>query len=90
MTVLTVTLIALSTATLIFARSIHIIGPAQVGLVNKRFALRRLTSDDPIAFRGEAGYQAALLMPGLRFKLWPVHTVRRFPWVQVLRARSAW
>ena len=22
-------------------------------------------------------------MPGLRFKLWPIHKVRRFPWVQV-------
>lgn len=83
MTVMTVVLITLSAAIFVFARSIHIIGPAQVGLVNKRFALRKLTSDDPIAFRGEAGYQAALLMPGLRFRLWPVHTVRRFPWVQV-------
>jgi hypothetical protein len=28
--------------------------------------------DDPIAFHGEAGYQAVLLMPGLRFKIWPM------------------
>ncbi len=63
--------------------SIVSIGPAQVGLVTKRFARRRLTDDDPIAFHGEAGYQAELLMPGLRFKLWPVYGVQRFPWVQV-------
>ena len=35
------------------------------------------------AFRGEAGYQGRLLMPGLRFKLWPIFGVRKFPWVQV-------
>ena len=32
---------------------------------------------------GEAGYQAELLMPGLRFKLWPIFAVKKFPWVQV-------
>jgi uncharacterized membrane protein YqiK len=63
--------------------SVHLIGPAQVGLVNKRFALRKLPEDNPIAFRGEAGYQAEMLMPGLRFKLWPVFSVQKFPWVQV-------
>ena len=70
-------------ALLVLVQSIVLIGPAQVGLVNKRFARRRLADDDPIAFHGEAGYQAELLMPGLRFKLWPVHAVQRFPWVQV-------
>jgi hypothetical protein len=35
------------------------------------------------ALNGEAGYQAALLMPGLRFKLWPLFKVERYPWVQV-------
>ncbi|MEZ5256133.1 MAG: hypothetical protein R2705_04375 [Ilumatobacteraceae bacterium] len=64
-------------------RSITMVGPAQVGLVNKRFARKRLDNDDPIAFAGEAGYQAELLMPGLRFKLWPINTVSKFPWVQV-------
>ena len=29
------------------------------------------------------GYQATLLMPGLRFKLWPMFGVKKFPWVQV-------
>ncbi|HEV2891418.1 MAG TPA: SPFH domain-containing protein [Frankiaceae bacterium] len=63
--------------------SIHRIGPTEVGLVNKRLGLRKLAEDNPIAMRGEAGFQATLLMPGLRFKLWPVYGVTRFPWVQV-------
>jgi uncharacterized membrane protein YqiK len=64
-------------------RSLHRIGPTQVGLVTKRISRRRLREDNPIAFAGEAGYQADLLMPGMRFKLWPVFTVAKFPWVQV-------
>src|SRR4029079_15762246 len=64
-------------------KSFHSIGAAQVGLVAKRFAFRKLDEDNPVAFRGEAGYQAKLLMPGLRFKLWPVFGVKKFPWVQV-------
>jgi regulator of protease activity HflC (stomatin/prohibitin superfamily) len=64
-------------------KSINLIGALQVGLVSKRLGLRKLGEDDPIAFRGEAGYQAKLLMPGLRFKLWPVYAVRKYPWVQV-------
>ncbi|MFI5047331.1 MAG: SPFH domain-containing protein, partial [Acidimicrobiia bacterium] len=44
---------------------------------------RKLSEDNPIAFRGEAGYQANLLMPGLRFKLWPMFGVGKYPWVQV-------
>ncbi len=63
--------------------SIRIIGPAQVGLVMKRFSARRLSDDNPIAFNGEAGYQADLLMPGFRFKLWLLYRVTKFPWVQV-------
>lgn len=64
-------------------KSIHLIGPAQVGLVNKRFAFKKLPEDNPIAFHGEAGYQATMLMPGLRVKLWPINAVEKFPWVQV-------
>src|SRR5256885_8646111 len=64
-------------------KSFHSIGAAEVGLVSKRFAFRKLGEDNPIAFRGEAGYQAAMLMPGLRFKLWPIFGVKKFPWVQV-------
>src|SRR2546430_9729900 len=40
-------------------------------------------TDTPVAFAREAGYQADLLMPGVRFKLWPNHTVALYPWVQV-------
>ncbi len=69
-------------AVLLF-KSVHLIGPAQVGLVNKRLSFRKLNEDNPIAFRGEAGYQAELLTPGLRLKLWPVFAVQKFPWVQV-------
>src|SRR5207342_60952 len=64
-------------------KSFHSVGAGEVGLVAKRFAFRKLAEDNPIAFRGEAGYQATLLMPGLRFKLWPMFGVKKFPWVQV-------
>ena len=63
-------------------RSFVSIGPAEVGLVAKRIG-RKLPEDNPIAFHGEAGYQATLLMPGLRFKLWPIYRVAKHPWVQV-------
>src|SRR5438034_11443974 len=68
---------------LVILKSFHSIGAAEVGLVSKAFAFRKLSEDNPIAFRGEAGYQATMLMPGLRFKLWPMFSVKKFPWVQV-------
>ncbi|MEZ5139689.1 MAG: SPFH domain-containing protein [Acidimicrobiales bacterium] len=80
-TVAVVALLALIAFVLL--RSIHKIGPSEVGLVNKRLGLRKLRDDNPIAFRGEAGYQATLLMPGLRVRLWPIFSVTKFPWVQV-------
>ena len=64
-------------------KSVKTIGATEVGLVTKRFGLGKLSQDNPIAFHGEAGYQAQLLMPGLRFKLWPMFGVKKFPWVQV-------
>lgn len=70
-------------AFMVVTRSIVAIGPAQVGLVIKRVSSRHNTTDTPIAFDGEAGYQSELLMPGLRFKLWPVYSVVKYPWVQV-------
>ncbi|HEY3379868.1 MAG TPA: SPFH domain-containing protein [Armatimonadota bacterium] len=63
--------------------SIRVIGPTEVGMVIKRFSFKRLSSDNLIAFHGEAGYQADLLMPGWRFKLWLLYTVEKSPWVQV-------
>ncbi|HEY6115736.1 MAG TPA: hypothetical protein VI172_07235, partial [Candidatus Dormibacteraeota bacterium] len=65
------------------ARSVVVIGPAEVGLVVKRVSSTHNRTDTPIAFEGEAGYQADLLMPGVRFKLWPTYKVIRYPWVQV-------
>jgi len=63
--------------------SIRIIGPTEVGLVIKRWSKKKLPDDNPIAFKGEAGYQADLLMPGWRFKLWLVYKVEKHPWVQI-------
>jgi hypothetical protein len=68
---------------IVILRSIKKIGPTEVGLVIKRFGLRKLSGDNMIAFENEAGYQADLLMPGLRWKLWPVFSVLKHPWVQV-------
>jgi regulator of protease activity HflC (stomatin/prohibitin superfamily) len=70
-------------AVVVVARSVIVIGPSQVGLVVKRVSSRHNATDTPIAFDGEAGYQAELLMPGVRFKLWPTYTVAKHPWVQV-------
>lgn len=63
--------------------SIRIIGPTEVGLVTKKFSLKKLSEDNPIAFNGEAGYQADLLMPGWRWKFWILYRVQNFPWVQI-------
>ncbi len=63
--------------------SIRIIGPIEIGLITKRFAWKKLPDDNPIAFQGEAGYQADLLMPGWHFKCWVVYAVEKHPWVQV-------
>jgi len=74
--------IVLIVVVLVALNSFHAIGPAEVGLVEKRFG-GRLAEDQLIALNGEAGYQADLLMPGLYFKLWPIFRVSRHPWVQV-------
>lgn len=64
-------------------KSLRYVGATEVGLVRKRFGLKKLTADCVIAFDGEAGYQAKLLMPGWRFKLWPIYDVSRYPMVQI-------
>ncbi len=71
---------------LLLLASVYSIGPTQVGLVRKRFGAK-LPGDNPLAFRGEAGYQAQLLMPGLRFKFCLVFAVTKHPWVQVPAAQ---
>lgn len=64
-------------------KSLRYVGATEVGLVRKRFGLKKLGADCVIAFDGEAGYQAKLLMPGWRFKLWPIYDVSRYPMVQI-------
>lgn len=76
-------IIAIAALLIILLPSIRAIGPTQVGLVVKRFALKKLSEDSPVAFNGEPGFQADLLMPGWRFKLWLLYKVAKFPWVQV-------
>jgi SPFH domain / Band 7 family len=71
-----------ATGLFILLTSIYSIGPTQVGLVRKRFGTK-LPGDNPLAFHGEAGYQAEMLMPGLRFKFSLVFAVTKHPWVQV-------
>jgi hypothetical protein len=63
--------------------SVRVVGPTEVGLVLKRFAFRKLKDDNPIAFHGEAGYQADLLFAGRRWMPWLLYDVEKFPWVQV-------
>ena len=62
--------------------SIHRIGPNEVGLVIRRWGPRR-AQGGPIAFHGEAGYQADLLMPGIAIRVWPINRVEKHPWVQI-------
>ena len=67
---------------LVVLKSFHLVGPSEVGLVTKRMG-GKLKDDQLVALHGEAGFQAALLMPGLRIKLWPIFKVELYPWVQV-------
>ncbi|MDQ4132561.1 MAG: SPFH domain-containing protein [Actinomycetota bacterium] len=79
---LVIVVVAVLIPLLVVLKSFHSIGPAEVGLVTKRIG-RKLSDDQLIALKGEAGYQADLLMPGLRFKFWPIFGVERYDWVQV-------
>jgi hypothetical protein len=76
MVVLTLSVLAIVLA------SFYSIGPTQIGLVRKRIG-KKLPGNNPVAFQGEAGYQAELLMPGIRFKFLPFYAVTKHPWVQV-------
>src|SRR5438876_2201834 len=77
-----IVLVVAATTLALLLLSIYSIGPTQVGLVRKRFGAK-LPGDNPVAFLGEAGYQAEVLMPGLRFKLFLSYAVTKHPWVQV-------
>lgn len=74
--------IAAAVVLIVILNSMYSIGPTQVGLVRKRFGAK-LPGDNPLAFRGEAGYQAEMLMPGVRYKLCLVYAVTKHSWVQV-------
>ena len=88
-TILFLALISLAiVSTILFLiNSIKLIGPTEVGLVVKRLGAK-LPDDNPIALNGEAGYQADLLMPGLRFVVWPIYAVTKYPWVQSSSAKG--
>jgi hypothetical protein len=76
-------LLLIATAVWSFIASLRRIGPTEVGLVTKRFSFKKLAKDNPVAFNGEPGYQADLLMPGLRWKPFLLYSVEKYPWVQV-------
>lgn len=75
-------MLLLSAATLILLSFVRI-APTEVGLVTKRFSSRKLSEDNPIAFNGEAGYQADLLMAGIHFRFCLLYGVEKHPWVQI-------
>ncbi len=75
--------VTVSLAAILILPSLHRIGPTEVGLITRRFSAKKLKQDNPIAFEDEPGYQAELLMPGLRFKFWIVYGVEKHPWVQI-------
>ncbi|HTP76095.1 MAG TPA: SPFH domain-containing protein [Rhizomicrobium sp.] len=70
-------------ALFVVVKSTRNIGATEVGLVRKRFSLKKLGAGNAIAFEGEAGFQAKLMMPGIQFKLWPLYDVTRHPMVQI-------
>ncbi|HET6374182.1 MAG TPA: SPFH domain-containing protein [Candidatus Polarisedimenticolia bacterium] len=70
-------------AVILILASLRVIGPTQVGLVTRRFSFGKLDDDNPVALRRQAGYQADLLMPGLRWKFCLLYKVEKHPWVQV-------
>ena len=67
----------------ILLKSFYNIKQTESGLVTKRVSFKKLSEKSIIAFNGEPGYQAELLLPGLRFKFWPIFKVDKMPWVQV-------
>jgi uncharacterized membrane protein YqiK len=68
--------------------SLHYIGETESGLVFKRFG-KKLSKGSLIAMQGEAGYQPDLLMPGWRFKMWPLYKVEKHEWSRFRPTPSA-
>lgn len=50
-------LVAVVLVLAVVLKSVHRIGPAEVGLVIKNLGFKKLHDDDPSAFGGEAGYR---------------------------------
>ena len=48
-------IVVLFFAVVVILSSIRRIGPTEVGLVIKRWSLKKLSKDSPVAFDGEAG-----------------------------------
>jgi uncharacterized membrane protein YqiK len=68
---------------LVVVSGVVTIGAHQSGLVTKRYG-RALPAGRLIATRGEAGYQAHMLPPGVHVGLWPwKYSVRKVPLVEV-------
>src|ERR1051325_7663657 len=74
--------LAVVLAAFVAFKSVKYVGPTEIGLPIKRFGAK-LSDGSVIAFHGEAGYQAELLMPGWRLRLWPIYRIEKYPWVQV-------
>jgi uncharacterized membrane protein YqiK len=68
---------------LVCLKSVYLVGPTEVGLVNRRVGRKKTDPGNPISLAGEAGFQLDLLMPGIRFCLWPMNGVQKHAWVQV-------
>lgn len=68
---------------LVLLKSTYLIGPTEVGLVNRRSGSRKADPGNPISQAGEAGFQLDLLTPGVQFCLWPLNKVEKHAWVQI-------
>lgn len=64
-------------------KSLYLIGPTEVGLVNRRIGSKKKDPGNPISSAGEAGFQLDLLMPGVRLCVWPFSRVEKHAWVQI-------
>ena len=70
-------------AVFVFLRGYRLFGMTfipdnHVGVITKKFAFKHLANGRIVATRGEAGFQAATLAPGIRWGLWPwQYAVRR-------------
>ena len=76
-----ITVIALSVIIWVF-KSVKKIGNTERGWITKNFG-KKLPEGALIALNGEAGPQPDPKMPGLRFVLWPIYSIKKEPLVQV-------